>query len=205
MSGEGALHSIRRAHEHADFCDWHVDQYPWECRCGAIPDPEAHRPAWLSPGFEPDPEPAAAGPDDDYPLPCAHPSTGWRCYLGEGHGGPCAAWPAGEEPGDASLALYVETTPELIHLGDNVGIIARPERQARIDSALEVATNIAIGLAVSLLAQLVIFPAFGIYTTLATDLGKAAAFTVVSVARQYIIRRIFNGRAPYRAIKAWLS
>jgi len=23
--------------KHADDCGWHVDQYPWECTCGAIP------------------------------------------------------------------------------------------------------------------------------------------------------------------------
>ena len=23
--------------KHTDNCDWHVDQYPWECTCGAIP------------------------------------------------------------------------------------------------------------------------------------------------------------------------
>ena len=23
--------------QHDDNCDWHVDQYPWECTCGAIP------------------------------------------------------------------------------------------------------------------------------------------------------------------------
>lgn len=29
------LSSIHRASEHADGCDWHVDQYPHECTCGA--------------------------------------------------------------------------------------------------------------------------------------------------------------------------
>lgn len=23
--------------QHDDNCDWHVDQYPWECTCGAVP------------------------------------------------------------------------------------------------------------------------------------------------------------------------
>ena len=22
--------------EHSNNCDWHTDQYPWECNCGAI-------------------------------------------------------------------------------------------------------------------------------------------------------------------------
>lgn len=33
---------------HADFCGWHVDQYPWECDCGAILDPGALRKPVLS-------------------------------------------------------------------------------------------------------------------------------------------------------------
>lgn len=38
--------------KHADNCDWHADQYPWECTCGAIPhaqkDPLRLRP-WAKP------------------------------------------------------------------------------------------------------------------------------------------------------------
>lgn len=26
---------------HTSDCDWHVDQYPWECTCGAIPKKQA--------------------------------------------------------------------------------------------------------------------------------------------------------------------
>lgn len=26
---------------HANNCDWHVDQYPWECTCGFIPRKKA--------------------------------------------------------------------------------------------------------------------------------------------------------------------
>ena len=29
--------------KHADDCDWHVDQYPWECTCGAIKPVEVGR------------------------------------------------------------------------------------------------------------------------------------------------------------------
>lgn len=36
-----------RASEHGDQCDWHLDQYPWECTCGAIPDPDKFKPKWL--------------------------------------------------------------------------------------------------------------------------------------------------------------
>jgi hypothetical protein len=32
---------------HADDCGWHLDQYSWECTCGAIPDPDKFKPEWL--------------------------------------------------------------------------------------------------------------------------------------------------------------
>lgn len=32
---------------HSDNCDWHVDQYPWECVCGAIENPDQFKPQWL--------------------------------------------------------------------------------------------------------------------------------------------------------------
>lgn len=35
------------ASAHAEDCEWHFEQYPWECDCGAIADPESRRPAWL--------------------------------------------------------------------------------------------------------------------------------------------------------------
>ena len=36
-----------RASDHGDQCEWHHDQYPWECTCGAIPDPDKFKPEWL--------------------------------------------------------------------------------------------------------------------------------------------------------------
>jgi len=73
--------------------------------------------------------------------------------------------------------------------------------QSRIDSALEVATNIVIGATVSLVAQILIFPAYGIHASAGQHLGIVGWFTVVSVARQYLIRRMCNGRSPWRFIR----
>lgn len=72
------------------------------------------------------------------------------------------------------------------------------EGQHHVDSAIEVAVNIAIGAGISLAAQVIIFPLYGIHVGTGTHLGIVAAFTVVSVARQYILRRLFNGKSPYR-------
>lgn len=73
--------------------------------------------------------------------------------------------------------------------------------QSRTDSAIEVAVNIAIGMVVSLVAQVIIFPVYGIHASTGTHLGIVAWFTVVSVARQYVIRRLCNGRSPWRYFK----
>jgi len=36
-----------RAQDHAADCGWQLDQYPWECTCGAIADPNKFKPMWL--------------------------------------------------------------------------------------------------------------------------------------------------------------
>lgn len=73
--------------------------------------------------------------------------------------------------------------------------------QHHLDSALEVATNILIGALVSLAAQALIFPVYGIHIGAGAHIGIVALFTVVSVVRQYVLRRVFNGVSPYRWIK----
>ncbi|MEG3175830.1 hypothetical protein U1872_06280 [Sphingomonas sp. RB3P16] len=66
---------------------------------------------------------------------------------------------------------------------------------------IEVAVNIAIGAALTLAGQVVIFPIAGIHVGAGTHLGIVAAFTFISVARQYIIRRALNGRSPWMWLK----
>ena len=64
--------------------------------------------------------------------------------------------------------------------------------QSRTASLLEATANVLVGYLVAVLAQQLIFPLFGIYTTLAQDSAIAAAFTIVSVARSYLLRRVFE-------------
>lgn len=75
-------------------------------------------------------------------------------------------------------------------------------KQSRIDSVIEVVVNIAIGASLSLLSQLVIFPAYGIHVSAGTHIWIVAWFTVVSIARQYAIRRLCNGRSPWMYIRS---
>ena len=72
--------------------------------------------------------------------------------------------------------------------------------QSRIDSFMEALTNTAIGFIVSLVTWIVVAWAYGIPMTWATNLSITAIFTVVSIARQYVLRRCFNGRSVWAAI-----
>jgi len=77
--------------------------------------------------------------------------------------------------------------------------------QSRIDSFAEALTNTAIGFLVSLVTWIVVARMYGIPMSASTSLSITAIFTVVSIARQYVLRRIFDGRSPRQAIKACMS
>ena len=64
--------------------------------------------------------------------------------------------------------------------------------QTKLESRLESAVNILIGYFVALISQLIIFPLVGIDVPLSTNLIIGFWFTVVSLARSYVIRRWFN-------------
>lgn len=64
--------------------------------------------------------------------------------------------------------------------------------QPRTHSLLESVVNVFVGLGVSVLTQVVVFPFFGIYIPLSSNLKIAAIFTIVSIVRSYVLRRSFN-------------
>jgi hypothetical protein len=64
--------------------------------------------------------------------------------------------------------------------------------QPRLFSLIESVANVAIGFGVALATQIAVFPLFGIHVRLSDQLGIAAIFTVVSIARSYMVRRLFN-------------
>ncbi len=57
---------------------------------------------------------------------------------------------------------------------------------------VETITNVAIGLIVSFLSQVVIFKLYDIHISLAQNLELTLYFTVVSIVRSYVLRRFFN-------------
>lgn len=64
--------------------------------------------------------------------------------------------------------------------------------QTRTMSLVETITNVAIGLVVSFLSQVVIFKYYDIHISLAQNLELTLYFTVVSVIRGFALRRFFN-------------
>lgn len=64
--------------------------------------------------------------------------------------------------------------------------------QSRTGSAAEAATNVVVGYLLALVTQALLYPLFGIATTIAQDGMIAAVFTLVSLARSYLLRRLFE-------------
>lgn len=66
--------------------------------------------------------------------------------------------------------------------------------QTRTGSLVEAWVNIAIGFAINWTANMVFLPMFG-FTTITAEkaFGIGLVFTVISLVRQYILRRWFNG------------
>jgi hypothetical protein len=65
-------------------------------------------------------------------------------------------------------------------------------KQSRLMSLVEAAANVAVGYGVAVITQILIFPVFGLHTTLAQNLQMGAVFTVVSIARSFGLRRLFE-------------
>ena len=65
-------------------------------------------------------------------------------------------------------------------------------KQSRAMSLVESIANVMVGYGVAVVTQILIFPIFGLQTTLAQNLKMGAVFTVVSIARSYVLRRLFE-------------
>lgn len=64
--------------------------------------------------------------------------------------------------------------------------------QTKKMSLIETLSSVAIGYIISLAAQMIIFPIFGIKVSLTDNLLIGLFFTVVSIVRGYLVRRLFN-------------
>jgi hypothetical protein len=64
--------------------------------------------------------------------------------------------------------------------------------QTKTHSWFEVFSNIAIGMAINTVAQYIVFPLIGMSATHAQQIAIVVIFTIISIARQYILRRFWN-------------
>lgn len=64
--------------------------------------------------------------------------------------------------------------------------------QSRKQSFIESITNVLFGLIISIAATFIIFPLVGIKSTPTQNIMSNLGFTIVSILRQYLIRRYFN-------------
>lgn len=59
-------------------------------------------------------------------------------------------------------------------------------------SAIEAVANVAIGYVVAVAANAVVLPLFGLHPTAFDSFAIGALFTAISLARSYVLRRLFN-------------
>ena len=106
--------------------------------------------------------------------------------------GGAAAWAAATATAEsvarakriAELEPGIAATPKVAALA--------PAGQSRRLSAIETATNIAVGFVVSLVITDVVMPLFGHDVTIGQNVVITSIFTVASVVRSYALRRLFN-------------
>lgn len=65
-------------------------------------------------------------------------------------------------------------------------------KQTRRASLIESVLNTTLGFGVGLAAQIITFPLFGVNLPLVSNMAIAGVFTCVSIARGYVLRRLFE-------------
>ena len=65
-------------------------------------------------------------------------------------------------------------------------------KQSRLMSLIESVANVIVGYGVAVVTQILIFPLFGLQTTLGQNLAMGGVFTIVSLARSFLLRRLFE-------------
>ena len=65
-------------------------------------------------------------------------------------------------------------------------------KQSRLMSLVEAIANVIVGYGVAVVTQILIFPIFGLQTTLGQNLAMGGVFTIVSLFRSFALRRLFE-------------
>jgi len=64
-------------------------------------------------------------------------------------------------------------------------------KQSRLMSMVEAITNVAVGYGLAVITQIIVFPWFGLEAALGEHMAIGMAFVGVSLARSYLLRRLF--------------
>jgi hypothetical protein len=65
-------------------------------------------------------------------------------------------------------------------------------KQSRTFSLIEAITNVVVGYALAVATQSLVFPMFGWQPNLRVNLSIALIFSLVSLVRSYLLRRLFG-------------
>lgn len=92
--------------------------------------------------------------------------------------------------------------PGGVHAPETLVRVQPPQpspKQSRRMSLIEAITNVAVGFLVALLTQIVVFPLFDLEVSLGEHLAISWLFTIASIARSYLLRRLFEAIRVARA------
>ena len=64
--------------------------------------------------------------------------------------------------------------------------------QTKLGSWIEAWGNVAVGFGINFAANMYVLPLFGYHVTAGTAFKIGCIFTIISVARSYLLRRTFN-------------
>lgn len=64
--------------------------------------------------------------------------------------------------------------------------------QSRRMSLIEAITNVAVGYALAVATQIVVFPWFGLHPNLGENFALGGIFTAITLIRGYTLRRLFE-------------
>ena len=64
--------------------------------------------------------------------------------------------------------------------------------QSRRMSLIEAVTNVAMGYALAVVTQIMVFPWFGLHPSLRDNLALGVVFVGISLVRSYALRRLFE-------------
>jgi hypothetical protein len=75
-------------------------------------------------------------------------------------------------------------------------------KQSRLMSLVEAIANVVVGYGIAVLTQLVVFPWFGLPARVGDALAIGGIFTAMSIARSFLLRRLFETIRDRRMMSA---